>query len=73
MENTTPDSSLKIAPNPFSSETSISFSVYETDNVSLKIYNTENKEIAVIIKNKKLEPGEYSFKWSPKKRSQIPL
>ena len=48
-------------PNPFNSETSISYYVPRTDFVTLNIYNLNGKEMAILI-NRKHEPGEYTVK-----------
>lgn len=45
-------------PNPFNPETIIRFSVPAFDNVILKVYNIQGKEVAALI-NKKLQPGIY--------------
>ena len=73
MEQTKADAFLKIAPNPFNQKTNISFTIDKTDIISLKIYNSESKEIDAILTNKKLEQGDYSFIWNLKNSNlQLP-
>ena len=66
-ENVPSENLLRIAPNPFSHEIAIRFTIDEVDIVSLKIYNSENKEIDAILMNEKLVPGDYSYIWNPGK------
>jgi hypothetical protein len=66
-ENTSQDNSLRIAPNPFNRKMTINFTIDETDIVSLKIHNSQNKEIDAILTNEKLKPGNYSYTWNPEK------
>ncbi|HEX2787382.1 MAG TPA: glycosyl hydrolase family 18 protein [Ignavibacteria bacterium] len=47
-------------PNPFNPSTSIRFSLQKTGFVSLKIYDINGKEVAVLINNN-LSQGEYIF------------
>ena len=46
-------------PNPFNPTTTISFSVSELRNVSLKIYDILGKEVSTLV-NENLAPGSYS-------------
>jgi endo-1,4-beta-xylanase len=50
-------------PNPFSSHTTIKFSISESANVSLKIYDMLGKEITTLV-NEKLPAGAYSINWN---------
>jgi hypothetical protein len=52
-------------PNPFNSESIISFNINETSNVQLKIYNTLGKEINILL-NEELSPGKYDIIWDAK-------
>ena len=55
--------SLFVYPNPVSSSTSISFSLYETQNVSLKIYDLSGRLINVIAEGV-FEEGDYEIEWN---------
>ena len=50
-------------PNPFNPVTIIKFSLPETDNVSLIIYNTVGQKITELV-NGKLDAGKYSYQWN---------
>lgn len=45
-------------PNPFNPSTTISFSIPKTEFVSLRVYNSAGKEVAVIL-NRQLNAGRY--------------
>ncbi|MCE1164967.1 MAG: T9SS type A sorting domain-containing protein [Bacteroidetes bacterium] len=45
-------------PNPFNPSTTISFSIPKQEFVTLKVYNSAGKEVAVIV-NKQLNAGKY--------------
>lgn len=49
-------------PNPFNPSTKIKFSVPNSTNVSLKIFNNTGQEIAELI-NEKLNNGSYEINW----------
>ena len=49
-------------PNPFNPNTTMEFSIPETEYVSLKIYNEVGKEITTLV-SKQLLAGEYNFSW----------
>ena len=46
-------------PNPFNPSTTISFSIPNAENVSLKIYNILGSEITTLL-NENLNAGSYS-------------
>ncbi len=50
-------------PNPFNPETNINFAIPKSGNITLKVYNMEGKELAVII-NENLQIGNYSVKFN---------
>ncbi|MBI5404040.1 MAG: T9SS type A sorting domain-containing protein, partial [Ignavibacteriae bacterium] len=50
-------------PNPFNPSTSIKFDLSGNENVTLKIFDLNGKEIAVLI-NEKLESGSYLLIWN---------
>jgi hypothetical protein len=54
---------LKVYPNPFSGSTSVSFTIYESQNVSVKIFDTNGKMIKVLAAAK-FEKGPYTLKWN---------
>jgi len=62
------NNSLKVTPNPFSRNTTISFELNRDETVSLVIYNGENEEVDTILRNKKLNAGKHSFTWSPEQK-----
>jgi hypothetical protein len=49
-------------PNPFNPSTSIKFSLPETADVSLVIYNALGQKVTELV-NGKLEAGKYSYQW----------
>jgi len=49
-------------PNPFSELTQIDFSLTETTNVSLKIYDVVGKMVSTLV-NEKLDAGNYNVTW----------
>ena len=54
---------LKVYPNPFSNSTSISFTMYEPQNVSVKIFDANGKMIKILA-DAKFEKGQYKVKWN---------
>ena len=50
-------------PNPFNPATTIQFSIPESEQVKLSVYDVTGKGINVLI-NEYLNAGEYSFKWN---------
>ena len=46
-------------PNPFITETRISFKVAISGFVSMKVFNIEGKEVSTLV-NRKMEPGSYA-------------
>lgn len=50
-------------PNPFNPSTTISFSIPESEHVSLKIFDVLGKEVATLVNNK-LNAGSYSLQWN---------
>jgi len=50
-------------PNPFNPETTIKFSIIETGNVKLTVYNSIGKLVSTIV-NEQLSPGNYSYKFN---------
>lgn len=49
-------------PNPFNPSTSISFGISKNSFVKLKIYNSQGKEIEILL-SQNLTPGTYNVKW----------
>ncbi|MFQ5631246.1 MAG: FlgD immunoglobulin-like domain containing protein, partial [bacterium] len=49
-------------PNPFNPETKIRYSLPQTNNVSLKIYNINGDIIRTLV-NAKVEAGEHFIRW----------
>jgi plastocyanin len=50
-------------PNPFNPTTNIKFSVANSSQVTLKVYNITGKEVATLV-NDKLSPGSYRVDWN---------
>lgn len=50
-------------PNPFNSETKISFEIPKQSNVRIKVYNTIGKEIITLL-NDELTEGKYTVSWN---------
>jgi hypothetical protein len=50
-------------PNPFNPETNFKFSIRQTSNVNLKIFNSLGEQVAVLL-NEQRQPGEYSVSWN---------
>lgn len=50
-------------PNPFNPETNIRFSLPTTENVVLKVYNMQGKEVAALV-NSRFQPGMYETKFN---------
>ncbi|MCK4663855.1 MAG: hypothetical protein KAT68_13380 [Bacteroidales bacterium] len=46
-------------PNPFTASTYFSFKLYETTEISLKVFDIYAREVATVINNKILPPGKY--------------
>jgi hypothetical protein len=57
-----------IAPNPFSNVTTISFSLTQSANVSLKIFDLPGKLITTLV-NSEIQAGVHEFKWEGNKVS----
>ncbi|MCD4651388.1 MAG: choice-of-anchor J domain-containing protein [Candidatus Cloacimonetes bacterium] len=54
---------LKIAPNPFNPETTISFNLKIPQNVVLEIFNIRGQKVSRII-NERLSPGAHKVVWN---------
>jgi len=52
--------SLSLFPNPFSTSTTLQYSLLKPSNVKIELYEITGKRISV-IENKQLETGNYSF------------
>jgi len=51
-------------PNPFGSSTNITFSIAKAEDICLKIYDSQGREVAVLV-DTKLAPGKYTVLWKP--------
>lgn len=51
-------------PNPFNPSTNISFSLPQTTEISLRIFNTLGEEVAILLNNEELQKGNYSYKFN---------
>jgi hypothetical protein len=54
---------LQNYPNPFNPATNIEFQISQTENVSLKIYNSLGEEVATLL-NEVLSPGSYKINFN---------
>ncbi|MBS1514603.1 MAG: YHYH protein [Bacteroidetes bacterium] len=50
-------------PNPFNPETTIKFDLSKAENVSLKVFDLQGKEVAALV-NEKMNTGSYSVKFN---------
>ncbi|MCB0726779.1 MAG: SBBP repeat-containing protein [Ignavibacteriae bacterium] len=50
-------------PNPFNPSTKLGFGISDLGFVSLKIYDVQGREVAVLV-NENLSPGSYEFEWN---------
>ncbi len=50
-------------PNPFNPSTNIDFSISVNSHVSIKVYDTNGREVASLI-NQQYSPGNYTVKWN---------
>lgn len=50
-------------PNPFNPKTNFEFQISKFERVTLKVYNTLGKEVAVIV-DKELGAGNYHYQWN---------
>ncbi|MCK5760614.1 MAG: T9SS type A sorting domain-containing protein, partial [Candidatus Delongbacteria bacterium] len=55
-------------PNPFNPSTTINFSVFNSEEMSLYIYNIKGERIDVVIDNRKLSAGNYTVNWNAGKK-----
>jgi len=44
-------------PNPFNPSTSIRFDIRNTSNITLKVYNSNGQEVAILVNNELVSPG----------------
>jgi len=59
-------------PNPFSTNTTIPYSLGEPCHVRLTVYNFTGQQIAVLV-NEHQEKGRYTYDWKAKDNSGNPL
>jgi hypothetical protein len=59
-------------PNPFNPTTKIKYSLPQSSNMSIKVYNVLGKEVATLV-NKELPPGQYEVKFSVGQNSILSL
>jgi hypothetical protein len=51
-------------PNPFNPETTINYSLSQSEKVTLTIYNLQGKEVATLIAGELQSGGHYSMNWN---------
>jgi len=51
-------------PNPFNTKTTIRFTIPQTENIKLSIFNFLGEEIKTLVSRKHM-PGTYSYDWKP--------
>ncbi len=49
-------------PNPFSTNTTFEFTIAQTSNIEISVYNLQGKLVKVLL-NKKMEGGKHKVKW----------
>ena len=54
------NNTLSCYPNPFNSSTTINYSLKNTSDVSIKIYNITGQQVAVVYDGKNIQAGTYS-------------
>ena len=52
-----------IYPNPFNPVTNIQFSLCQTENVIITVYNVKGQKVAVIL-NEEMTAGNHSIAWN---------
>ena len=62
--NETDNTSLKIVPNPFNNQTTITVSLSSDNNISLAVYDVLGNKIHEFAKNKMFSAGEHNFTFS---------
>ena len=64
LEKTVSKAAINLAnyPNPFNSETSISFSLKEHSHVNIEIYNVKGERVSTIM-NESRDSGIHTFRW----------
>ncbi|MBU0691704.1 T9SS type A sorting domain-containing protein [bacterium] len=62
--------SLTACPNPFNSEVRIMYSLPQTDNVTLSVYNLQGQLVEHLL-SERATAGEYSITWQPQATSGI--
>ena len=64
LEKTISKAAINLAnyPNPFNSETSISFSLKEHSHVNIEIYNVKGERVSTIM-NESRDSGIHTFRW----------
>lgn len=50
-------------PNPFNPETTIRFTVNQSQKINLNIFDAQGRLISRLV-NREMQPGEYSIKWN---------
>jgi hypothetical protein len=66
------DISISSFPTPFNSSSTIRFSIKESSNVKLRVFDFLGKEIDLLL-DKKLSPGEYNIFWDARDKYGNPL
>jgi len=62
-QSPTPDNELSVFPNPFNSETTVSFNVDQGAEVSIAIYDEIGQIVHKIVTQQYYEVGEHSVVW----------
>ena len=57
------ETKLRIYPNPFKTETTISFNLAERGNIKLDVYNLQGRKVASLI-NKEMQKGSHQINWN---------
>lgn len=71
--DTAPESfQLRCYPNPFSSQTSLVYSLGSTDHVTVKVYDIRGR-LVTMLKDHLSAPGDYSLSWDGRGRNNQPV
>ena len=66
------ESNLHNYPNPFNPVTTISYSINETGNVIIEVYNLKGQLVETLV-NEVKETGDHSIRWNGSDSSKKPV
>jgi len=56
-------------PNPFSSQTTISFNLITNSTITLEIYNTKGQKVKTLLSNEMMRSDLHQSKWNGKNKN----